>query len=235
MCERARACTHAYAQLYKQIQIEKVVVTVLQSEQFFSQWIFCCQQIDPSLLSPPSFPIFPALLHMEGQWINMCRYSTAWRVMNWHYSGSLKTPSSHRSCARLCTKLSLCFGLHSVTWTNQGAGNSLTTTHNCPFPVMLPNNRVTLYTLHYDYRECALKSDRDPNLLEGCLAVQGRDGSLKARRNCRRFSVTSPILSSCNKGNSKSCHLDSSKYRTSCCWGRRREAQMVTKKTSRNT
>lgn len=67
MCERARACTHAHAQLHKQIQIEKVVVTVLQSEQFFPQWIFCCQQIDPSLLSPPSFPTFPALLHMEGQ------------------------------------------------------------------------------------------------------------------------------------------------------------------------
>ena len=166
---------------------------------------------------------------MEGQGINMCRYYTAQRVMNWHYSGSLKTPSSHRSC--VCIQ-SFPSGLACLV----SPGQTLPTTHNCPFPPMLPNNkRHSVYTPLYYCREHALQSDRDPNLLEGCLAVQGGYGSLKDRRNCRRFAVTSPFLSSCNKGNSKSCHLDSSKQPTSCCWGKRTgEAQRAREKSSKD-
>lgn len=122
-----------------------MVVTVFQSERFFSSVDILLSTHWPQPPFTTFFPTFPVLLHLEGQWINMCRYCTAQRVMNWHYSGSLKTPSSRRSCVCLYRKLSLCFGLRYVTWTIQGAGIMLTTTHDCPFPLMLPNNRITLH------------------------------------------------------------------------------------------
>lgn len=123
---------------------ERWLLVFFKVNIFFLSGYFAVNTLTPASFHHLIFLLSLPLLHREGQWINLCRYYTAQRVRNWPYSGSGKPLSSHRSRVRPYTNLSLWFGLDYITWRNQGAGITLTTTHNCPFPLMLPNNSLAL-------------------------------------------------------------------------------------------